>query len=147
MEEKFVNSKNEYVKRLIPNEFVGSYSYLTRCLKCNKTSERKVNFYELEIILQKINSLEDGLQNYLQEETLSGNNQYHCAFCNELTDAKRKIELKELPNVLNFQLLRFMFDSKSAQRKKLHTKIEFPKYLNMNSFLPFLYLFLSFSFL
>ena len=46
----------------------------------------------------------------LQEEKLEGANRYSCDNCKSKQDATRRIQLLELPPVLNVQLLRFVFD-------------------------------------
>jgi len=46
----------------------------------------------------------------LQEQVLNGDNQYYCERCGCKNDATRRIRLKSLPPVLNFQLARFVFE-------------------------------------
>jgi len=41
---------------------------------------------------------------------LNGDNQYYCERCACKHDATRRIRLKSLPPVLNFQLARFVFE-------------------------------------
>ena len=50
------------------------------------------------------------LVSFLQQESLSGNNQYFCSSCGSKQDAKRFIQLKTVPPVLTLQLMRFVFD-------------------------------------
>ena len=47
---------------------------------------------------------------WLQEQVLNGDNQYYCERCSRKHDATRRIRLKSLPPVLNFQLARFVFE-------------------------------------
>jgi len=46
----------------------------------------------------------------VQEQVLNGDNQYYCERCACKHDARRRIRLKSLPPVLNFQLARFVFE-------------------------------------
>ena len=63
---------------------------------------------------------------------MEGNNKYACRICKNLQDAKRFIELRRLPPVLNLQLLRF--DSQNGRSKKINSFIKFPDKLNMNKY-------------
>ena len=49
--------------------------------------------------------------NHMQEETLTGDNQYYCHQCCCKQDATRKIKLSSVPKVLNLQFLRFVYDT------------------------------------
>jgi ubiquitin carboxyl-terminal hydrolase 48 len=52
-----------------------------------------------------------------------------------LQDATRHAELRELPHVLHFSLMRFVYDLKTMERKKSKHSISFPLTLNMTQFL------------
>jgi len=43
--------------------------------------------------------------------------------------------LQELPNVLNFQLLRFQYDLQTGSKKKLSKNIQFPLRVNMRKYM------------
>ena len=45
-----------------------------------------------------------------QDKKLDGDNQYFCSHCQSKQNATRRIKLKKIPDVLNLQLLRFVFD-------------------------------------
>lgn len=60
---------------------------------------------------------------------------YLCAHCDSLQEAKRFTELRELPPVLHFSLLRFVYDLSTMERKKSKHAIRFPKVLDMGQFL------------
>ena len=60
---------------------------------------------------------------------------YLCSHCEELQDAKRYTELRELPPVLHFSLLRFVYDLSSMERKKSKQTITFPLKLDMGRFM------------
>ena len=52
---------------------------------------------------------------------LEGDNQYNCDFCQTKKDALRFTELQkdELPPFLTLQLMRFVYDAKTMNKKKL----------------------------
>lgn len=60
---------------------------------------------------------------------------YLCSKCNSLQKAKRYTELRELPPVLHFSLLRFVYDLNTMERKKSKQAIAFPKTLDMDGFI------------
>ncbi|KAF9820152.1 hypothetical protein IEO21_01585 [Rhodonia placenta] len=52
-----------------------------------------------------------------------------------IKEAKRYTELKELPPVVHFSLLRFVYDLASMERKKSKHTISFPTFIDMDRFL------------
>ncbi|RDB21476.1 Ubiquitin carboxyl-terminal hydrolase 48 [Hypsizygus marmoreus] len=123
------------VKSLITDQFQGKQVYGTICNNCQYRSERTSDFLEIEINLENNSKLEDRIAAVLQPETLSGDNQYFCSQCDGLQDATRYTELRELPPVLHFSLLRFVYDVSTMERKKSKHTVSFPKTLDMNRFL------------
>lgn len=123
------------IKSLITDQFQGKQVYGTICNRCHYRSERTSDFLELEISLENNATLEDRIAALLQPETLSGDNQYLCARCESLQDATRYTELRELPPVLHFALLRFVYDISTMERKKSKHIMSFPTILDMNRFL------------
>jgi ubiquitin carboxyl-terminal hydrolase 48 len=71
-----------------------------------------VDFYELELNVKGFTSFEDSLNDYLSEEILQGDNQWTCESCQMLVDATHCTKLRSLPSVLNFQLKRFVYNTK-----------------------------------
>ncbi|KAF8911983.1 hypothetical protein CPB84DRAFT_1760942 [Gymnopilus junonius] len=123
------------VKSLITKQFQGSLVYGTICHACKNPSERVSDFLEIEINIESNSTLEDRLAASLLPETLSGDNKYFCSHCETLQDATRYTELRELPPVLHFSLLRFIYDVSSMERKKSKHSISFPLTLDMCKFL------------
>ncbi|XP_028393956.1 ubiquitin carboxyl-terminal hydrolase 48-like [Dendronephthya gigantea] len=134
LEDTLSQQTNPTVRNIIHHQFGGSYVYITRCSKCGKQSQRNSTFYELDLNIQGNTNLSQCVKEFLKEEDLHGDNQYHCSYCKSKQDATRYIKLKELPPVLNLQLLRFVFDRKTGCKKKLNTSIWFPELLNMKEY-------------
>ncbi|CAB3992846.1 Ubiquitin carboxyl-terminal hydrolase 48, partial [Paramuricea clavata] len=134
LEDTLSQQPNPVIKNIVQQQFGGSYVYITRCSKCGKQSQRSSTFYELDLNIQGNTNLSQCIKEFLKEEDLHGDNQYHCSFCMSKQDATRYIKLQELPPVLNLQLLRFVFDRKSGCKKKLNTTIWFPEVLNMKEY-------------
>eukprot|EP00960_Hanusia_phi_P006406 183786-Hanusia_phi.AAC.2 len=119
-------------KAFVEDDFRGTYSYCTKCLECGYTSRPEVSFYDLDLKVQGIATLEESLDDFIKKEDLDGENMYQCQECNVKVKAQRGIELISLPRVLNLQLLRFVFDLKSGNRRKVNTQISFPKILDLS---------------
>ncbi|KAM1224734.1 hypothetical protein ACFX1S_043812 [Malus domestica] len=128
------NSKVSRAKSIVQDLFRGSVSHVTRCSQCGKDSEASSNmedFYELELNVKGLKSLGESLDDYLSVEELHGENQYFCESCKSRVDATRSIKLRTLPDVLNFQLKRYVFLPKTTTKKKITSAFSFPGVLDM----------------
>ncbi|KAH7913760.1 hypothetical protein BJ138DRAFT_1145448 [Hygrophoropsis aurantiaca] len=123
------------LRSLIANQFQGQQVYGTICGNCHNRSERSTDFLELEINIENNAKLEDRIAAVLQHEKLSGDNKYLCSTCDSLQDATRYTEIRNLPPVLHFSLLRFVYDFASMERKKSKHALLFPTTLTMDHFL------------
>ncbi|KAH9483698.1 Ubiquitin carboxyl-terminal hydrolase 48 [Psilocybe cubensis] len=123
------------VKSLITEQFQGSQAYGTICHSCKNRSERPSDFLEVEISFDNNSTLEDRIAASLLPETLSGDNKYFCSRCESLQDATRYTELRQLPPVLHFSLLRFVYDVSTMERKKSKHSIAFPLVLDMQKYI------------
>eukprot|EP01102_Stenamoeba_stenopodia_P007742 TRINITY_DN2180_c0_g5_i1.p1 TRINITY_DN2180_c0_g5~~TRINITY_DN2180_c0_g5_i1.p1 ORF type:complete len:1240 (-),score=274.83 TRINITY_DN2180_c0_g5_i1:11-3730(-) len=134
LEERFSSSKSLELKNLLADQFNGKQSYITKC-SCGSVSKRYCTFNELELQIKDMSSLEDCLQDYIKEEELKDDNKYDCASCAKKQDATRHIALLQLPEVLNIQLMRFVYDMKTFTKRKLRTSISFPETLDVGPYL------------
>ncbi|KAK6923666.1 Peptidase C19, ubiquitin carboxyl-terminal hydrolase [Dillenia turbinata] len=127
--------KPEYVLDLVPFPQEAKFGrFMKKCSKCGKDSEASSNmedFYELELNIKGLKTLEESLDDYLNVEELHGDNQYYCESCGTRVDATRRIMLRSLPHVLNFQLKRCIFHSKTTMKKKITSVFCFPQVLEM----------------
>ncbi|RKP09511.1 ubiquitin specific protease 48 isoform b, partial [Thamnocephalis sphaerospora] len=133
----FSSQPDAGVRDLIAHRFGGEQTYNTQCTGCNQPSLRNEQFYELEVALKDGCSLEESLEEILKPEVLDGPNQYviyHCGVCGSKQDAARSLHLKRLPPVLNFQLMRFVYDMETYTKKKSDAAIRFPAVLDMRHF-------------
>eukprot|EP00118_Oscarella_pearsei_P008121 m.41061 g.41061 ORF g.41061 m.41061 type:complete len:1074 (+) comp33073_c0_seq3:2-3223(+) len=113
--------------------FGGNYSYETTCSVCHNKSSRSSQFYELDLNIQGKSTLQECIQDFLQEEKLEGDDQYYCGSqCFQKQNGARRIVIESLPPVLNFQLLRFVFDRETLRKKKLTSYVQFPEELDMS---------------
>ncbi|KAH9993782.1 cysteine proteinase [Russula vinacea] len=135
LDDEFKKQPDPALKHLVSNQFEGTQTYATTCLRCGARSENNSDFLEIEVNLEDNASLESCIDVLLQAETLSGDNKYRCSRCQSLEDATRQLILQKLPPVLHFSLLRFVFDVMTLERKKRKHNVSFPVVLDMNRFL------------
>ncbi|OAX36669.1 cysteine proteinase [Rhizopogon vinicolor AM-OR11-026] len=131
---EFQKQSSPSLRSLVSNQFQGEQVYGTICSNCHNKSERSTDFLELEINIENNARLEDRIAALLQNEKLTGDNKYLCSRCESLQDATRYTELRNLPPVLHFSLLRFVYDFSSMERKKSKHNLLFPTTLNMDQF-------------
>ena len=79
-------------------------------------------------------TLMEGLESYVEEELLEGENSYQCDHCESKVKAIRRVCVKYLPNFLILALRRFEFDFDSMTREKLNDYFEFTGELDMEKF-------------
>ncbi|KAI0345367.1 cysteine proteinase [Trametopsis cervina] len=135
LDSEFQKQSDPTLKSLIADQFQGKEVYATVCTRCHKRSQRDNDFLEIEVSLTNNAKLEERIAALLEPETLSGDNKYFCSACDSLQDAERHTEITELPPVLHFSLLRFVYDLTTMERKKSKQLISFPETLDMGQFL------------
>jgi ubiquitin carboxyl-terminal hydrolase 40 len=106
------------------------YNFIKQFDLCKSTQEE---FLDLPITVQGSSDLHTSLVNsFVMREHLTGHNQYRCEKCNnEYRDADKYCQLRTLPPILTFSLLRFTYDLKTFQRIKEVGKFEFPLELDL----------------
>ncbi|KAF0307914.1 Ubiquitin carboxyl-terminal hydrolase 48 [Amphibalanus amphitrite] len=134
LEEALSHQSRPEVSGAVQHLMRGQYEYVTRCNECLQESTCPSYFYELDLQIQGQKQLSDCLTEFLREESLTGANQYNCQTCQCKRDASRAIRLTELPPVLNFQLMRFVFDRETGLKKKLSSHLRFPELLDVSEF-------------
>ncbi|EGD76162.1 hypothetical protein PTSG_00869 [Salpingoeca rosetta] len=79
-------------------------------------------------------TIDSAIKKYLLMERLTGDNKYKCDDCGpqegEITHA-----LENVPDRLNFQVMRFLVNWNTGQRRKLTQVVEFPEVLDMRPYL------------
>ncbi|XP_030480385.1 ubiquitin carboxyl-terminal hydrolase 26 isoform X1 [Cannabis sativa] len=129
------HSKVSKARTVVQDLFRGTVSHVTTCSQCGQDSEASSNmqdFYELELNVKGLKSLDNSLDDYLSVEELHGDNQYYCESCKTRVNATRSIKLRTLPPVLNFQLKRCVFVPKTTMKKKITSVFSFPGELDMH---------------
>ena len=102
--------------------------------ECPHRSETCEPFLSISVEVKGKRGLVEGLESYVAEEVLQGEDAYQCDSCEAKVKAVRRVCVKHLPNVLILALRRFEFDFDTMTREKLNDYFEFPFELNMEPF-------------
>ena len=121
--------------RAVPDRFYGKRTYGTRCNVCGSSSDRTVEFQELELpSFKKEKSLSAFLEEMLEKERLDGDNKYECGHCDKKQKATRYVRIDSLPPVLHLSVQRFYYDYDKDERRKLGASITFPLSIDMSEY-------------
>ena len=111
--------------------FQGYLERYIRCLECNTSRPQPEPYFDLQVPVKGVGSLEQGLRVFLEPDMLTGDNQYSCGVCDKKTDAAMGMALGKLPYYLTISLRRFDFDYEFFRRIKLNHQVTFPTTLDM----------------
>ncbi|EGZ29985.1 hypothetical protein PHYSODRAFT_470080, partial [Phytophthora sojae] len=137
LERSFKGTVNE---TLVNDLYQGSLKDYVQCCECGYESSRIDNFLDLSLVIRPFGStemmktVEEAIELFLRPEVLNKENQWMCDRCKVKRDAIKGLKFSKLPYILMLQLKRFDFDYATMSRIKLHNKVTFPKYLDMNSY-------------
>lgn len=107
--------------------FQGQLRNTCKCLKCGHINIRFEPFMYLSLpISNTCRSLDDCMDLYLKEETLTGADQYYCEKCKEHVDGTKKQDLWMLPPVLIVHLKRFKYNDYGKVGSKNEASIRYP---------------------
>ncbi|CAI5742933.1 unnamed protein product [Hyaloperonospora brassicae] len=137
LERSFKDTVNE---NLVNDLFQGALKDYVQCRECGYESSRIDTFLDLSLVIRPFGSMdmmktvEEAIEFFLRPEVLDKENQWVCDRCKVKRDAIKGLKFSKLPYILMLQLKRFDFDYATMNRIKLHNKVTFPKYLDMNSY-------------
>uniref|UniRef100_H2XR85 Ubiquitin carboxyl-terminal hydrolase 47 n=1 Tax=Ciona intestinalis TaxID=7719 RepID=H2XR85_CIOIN len=125
---------------LIKRLYEGTMKDYVQCCECHHESARNDTFLDVPITIRPFGattsykSVIEGLNAFVEPETLDESNQYYCEKCDKKCDAKKGLKFTKFPYLLTLQLKRFDFDYSTMHRIKLNDCMQFPQILNLNSF-------------
>lgn len=125
MEKLETRMKGTDAENALPNMFVGKMKTYLRCINVDYESSRIEDFWDLQLNVSGCKSLDDSFRDYIQVETLEGDNKY-AAEGFGLQDAKKGVIFESFPNVLHLQLKRFEYDFQRDAMMKVNDRYEFP---------------------
>lgn len=123
MEEKM---KGTEAANVLAEMFVGKMKTYLRCINVDYESSRVEDFWDLQLNVSGCKTLDDSFRDYIQVETLEGDNKY-AAEGYGLQDAKKGVIFETFPQVLHLQLKRFEYDFVRDAMVKVNDRYEFPE--------------------
>eukprot|EP00965_Chrysotila_dentata_P072346 2391001-Pleurochrysis_carterae.AAC.3 len=100
--------------------FRGTYTNYVKCINVSDVSLRDEVFYDLQMPVKGCKDLYASFEEYVKEETLDGDNQYHSERFGK-QDAKKGVAFKNLPPVLELHLRRFEYDFNTDAMAKVRS--------------------------
>ncbi|KAI8373084.1 cysteine proteinase [Radiomyces spectabilis] len=114
--------------------FVGKMKSYIKCINVDYESSRSEDYYDIQLNVKGCKNLEDSFKDYIQEETLEGDNKY-MAEGHGLQDAKKGVIFENFPPVLHLQLKRFEYDIMRDTMVKINDRHEFPTEIDLEPYL------------
>ncbi|KAG0304741.1 hypothetical protein BGZ98_005084 [Dissophora globulifera] len=125
--------KGTLAEGAIQKLFVGKMKSYIKCINVDYESSRVENFYDIQLNVKGCKTLRDSFANYIDVETLDGDNKY-MAEGHGLQDARKGVIFETLPPVLHLQLKRFEYDIERDAMVKINDRHEFPLDIDLADF-------------
>ncbi|KAF2646636.1 cysteine proteinase [Massarina eburnea CBS 473.64] len=106
--------------------FVGKMKTYISCINVDYESSRIEDFWDIQLNVSGNKDLDDSFKDYIQVETMEGENKYHAEGLG-LQDAKKGVIFESFPEVLHLQLKRFEYDINRDAMMKVNDRYEFPE--------------------
>ena len=114
--------------------FVGKMKTYISCINVDYTSARIEEFWDIQLNVSGNRSLDDSFKDYIQVETMDGENKYFAEGYG-LQDAKKGVIFESFPQVLHLQLKRFEYDVNRDAMTKVNDRYEFPEFFDASPYL------------
>lgn len=114
--------------------FVGKMKSYIKCVNVDYESAREEEFWDIQLNVKGMKNLADSFADYVQVETLDGDNKYFAEGYG-LQDAKKGVIFEEFPPVLHLQLKRFEYDMERDAMVKINDRHEFPLEIDLKAYL------------
>ncbi|KAF4635550.1 hypothetical protein G7Y89_g2550 [Cudoniella acicularis] len=124
MEEKMKGTEAENV---LPKLFCGKVRTYISCINVEYESRRVEDFWDIQLNVSGNKNIEESFKDYIQVETMDGENQYFAGDEFKLQDAKKGVIFESFPEVLHLQLKRFQYDIDHDAMMKINDRYEFPE--------------------
>jgi ubiquitin carboxyl-terminal hydrolase 7 len=123
MEERM---KGTSAQNALANLFVGKSKTYISCINVEFESSRIEDFWDIQLNVRGYSTLHESFVDYIQVETLEGENKYDAGEPYNLQDAKKGVIFESFPPVLHLQLKRFEYDVNRGALMKINDRQEFP---------------------
>lgn len=126
--------KKTQAENALSSLFVGKMKSYIKCVNVDYESAREEDFWDIQLNVKGMKNLKESFADYVQVETLDGDNKYFAEGYG-LQDAKKGVIFEEFPPVLHLQLKRFEYDMERDAMVKINDRHEFPLEIDLNEFL------------
>ena len=131
MEERMKGTEAE---NALAKTFVGKMKTYISCIDVDYESSRIEDFWDIQLNVSGNKSLDDSFKDYIQVETMDGENKYYAEGFG-LQDAKKGVIFESFPQVLHLQLKRFEYDVNRDTMMKVNDRYEFPEIFDATPYL------------
>lgn len=132
LEEKM---KGTPAETTLPELFVGKSKTYISCINVDYESSRIEDFWDIQLNVRGNKTLDDSFRDYIQVETLDGENKYDAGQPYGLQDAKKGVIFESFPPVLHLHLKRFEYDINRDATMKINDRHEFPEEFDASPYL------------
>ncbi|KTW29759.1 hypothetical protein T552_00966 [Pneumocystis carinii B80] len=126
--------KNSEAENALSKLFVGKMKSYIKCVNVDYESSRSEDFWDIQLNVKGMRTLRESFRDYIQVETLDGDNKYFAEGYG-LQDAKKGVIFQSFPPVLHLQLKRFEYDLQRDTMVKINDHHEFPLEIDLEEFL------------
>lgn len=105
--------------------FVGKMKTYISCINVDYESSKTEDFWDIQLNVSGNKTLDDSFKDYIQVETMDGENKYFAEGFG-LQEAKKGVIFESFPPVLHLQLKRFEYDFQRDAMMKVNDRYEFP---------------------
>ncbi len=118
--------KGTSAENALPQLFVGKSKTYISCINVDFESSRIEDFWDIQLNVRGNKNLHESFMDYIQVETLEGENKYDAGEPYKLQDAKKGVIFESFPPVLHLHLKRFEYDINRDAMMKVNDRHEFP---------------------
>lgn len=126
--------KKTQAENALSRLFVGKMKSYIKCVNVEYESAREEEFWDIQLNVKGMKNLAESFADYVQVETLDGDNKYFAEGYG-LQDAKKGVIFQEFPPVLHLQLKRFEYDMERDAMVKINDRHEFPLEIDLKEYL------------
>ena len=127
--------KGTAAEKSLPNLFVGKSKTYISCINVDFESSRIEDFWDIQLNVRGNKNLHESFMDYIQVETLEGENKYDAGEPYKLQDARKGVIFESFPPILHLQLKRFEYDVNRDAMMKVNDRHEFPEAIDLAPYL------------
>lgn len=134
MERMEVRMKGTEAENALAQMFAGKMKTYISCINVDYESSKIEDFWDIQLNVSGNKSLDDSFKDYVQVETMEGENKYYAEGYG-LQDARKGVIFESFPQVLHLQLKRFEYDINRDAMMKVNDRYEFPEVWDASPYL------------